>query len=84
MITVDSLRRGGTDYVVMALTRHTHFPYRMAQNSQTRQLQVLLDTYTYSRSVSVPAKTLKVRKIHSYNDLHPPQFVQLHVIISWP
>ena len=41
----------------------------MAQNSQTRQLQALLDTYTYSTSDSVPAKTLKVRKIHSYNDL---------------
>ena len=41
----------------------------MAQNSQTRQLQVLLDTYTYFTSVSVPAKTLKVRKIHSYSDL---------------
>ena len=48
----------------------------MAHNSQTRQLQALLDTYTYSTSDSVPAKTLKVRKIHSYNDLrnlpHPP------------
>ena len=41
----------------------------MAQNSQTWQLQTLLDTYTYSTSDSVPAKTLKVRKIHSYNDL---------------
>ena len=41
----------------------------MAQNSQTRQLQTLLDTYTYSTSDFVPAKTLKVRKIHSYNDL---------------
>ena len=41
----------------------------MAQNSQTRQLQTLLDTYTYSTSDSVPAKTLEVRKIHSYNDL---------------
>ena len=41
----------------------------MAQNSQTRQLQTLLDTYTYSTSDSVPAKTLEVRNIHSYNDL---------------
>ena len=41
----------------------------MAQNSQTRQLQALLDIYTYSRSVSVPTKTPKVRKIHSYTDL---------------
>ena len=51
----------------------------MAQNSQTRQLQALLDTYTYSTSDSVPAKTLKVRKIHSYNDLrklpHPPFWI---------
>ena len=41
----------------------------MTQNSQTWHLQILLDTYTYSRGVFVPAKTLKVRKIHSYNDL---------------
>ena len=41
----------------------------MAQNSQTQQLQTLLDTYTYSTRDSVPAKTLEVRKIHSYNDL---------------
>ena len=51
----------------------------MAQNSQTRQLQTLLDTYTYSTSDSVSAKTLKVRKIHSYNDLrklpHPPFWI---------
>ena len=51
----------------------------MAHNSQTRQLQALLDTYTYSTSDSVPAKTLKVRKIHSYNDLrnlpHPPFWI---------
>ena len=42
------------------------FPYKTVQNSQTRQLQALLDTYTYSTSASVPTKTLKVRKIHSY------------------
>ena len=63
-------------YVRMAPTGHAHFQNRMAQNSQTRQLQTLLDTYTYSTSDSVPAQTLKVRKIHSYNDLrklpHPP------------
>ena len=41
----------------------------MAQNSQTQQLQAVLDTYTYSTSAFVPTKTLKVRKIHSYNDL---------------
>ena len=40
----------------------------MDQNSQTQQLQALLDTYTYSMSVSVPTKTLKVRKIQCYND----------------
>ena len=55
----------------------------MAQNSQTRQLQALLDTYTYSTSDSVPAKTLKVRKIHSYNDLlnlpPPPPFLDIFV-----
>ena len=38
----------------------------MAHNSQTRQLQAILDTYTYSRSAFVP---LIVRKIHNYNDL---------------
>ena len=41
----------------------------MAQNSQTRQLQAILDKCTYSRSALVSTKTLKVRKIHSYNDL---------------
>ena len=41
----------------------------MAQTSQTWQLQAILDTYTYSRSAFVPTKTLKVRKIQSYNDL---------------
>ena len=41
----------------------------MAQNSKTRELQTLLDTYMYSTSDSVSAKTLKVRKIHSYNDI---------------
>ena len=45
------------------------FPYKTAQNSRTRQLQALLDTYTYSTSAFVSNKTLKVRKIHSYNDL---------------
>ena len=44
-------------------------PHRMAQNSQTRQLQAILDMYTYSTCVSVPAKTLKVYKVHNYNDL---------------
>ena len=41
----------------------------MAQNSQTWQLQALLDTYTYSTSASVLTKTFKVPKIHSYSDL---------------
>ena len=59
--SVDSLCRDRQDTPI--------FQNRMAQNSQTRQLQTLLDTYTYSTSDSVPAKTLKVRKIHSYNDL---------------
>ena len=45
------------------------FPYKTAQNSQTRQLQALLDTYMYSTSAFVPTKTHEVRKIHSYNDL---------------
>ena len=45
------------------------FPCRKAQNSQTRQLQTLLDAYTYSTSDSVPTKTFKVHKIHSDNDL---------------
>ena len=52
----------------------------MAQNSQTRQLQTLLDTYTYSTSDSVPAKTLEVRKIHSYNDLR--KLAKLHFCSS--
>ena len=66
----------------------------MAQNSQTRQLQTLLDTYTYSTSDSVPAKTLKVRKIHSYNDLrklpHTPfldifvHHLLLLLQLNWP
>ena len=43
--------------------------YRMAQNFQRQQLQALLDTCTYSMSVSVPAKTLKVCIVHCYNDL---------------
>ena len=53
--------------------------------SQTRQLQTLLDTYTYSTSDSVPVKTLKVRKIHSYNALrklpHTPFWIVLFIII---
>ena len=60
------------------------FQNRMAQNSQTRQLQTLLDTYTYSTNDSVPAKTLKVGKIHSYNDLwnlpHTPFLFFLFII----
>ena len=64
----------------------------MAQNSQTRQLKTLLDTYTYSTSDSVPTKTLKVRKIYSYNDLqnlpHTPFldfFVHYLLLqLNWP
>ena len=41
----------------------------MAQNPQTRQLQAISDTYTYSTSDFVPTKTLTVRKIHGYNHL---------------
>ena len=41
----------------------------MAHNSQTWQLQAILDTYTYSRSAFVPGKTHTLHKIHSYNDL---------------
>ena len=41
----------------------------MAQNSQTRQLQALLDTYTYFMTASLPTKIFKVRKIHGYSDL---------------
>ena len=61
--------------------------------AQTRQLQALLDTYTYSTSDSLPAKTLKVRKIHSYNDLrnlpHPPFWIFLFILLlllqlNWP
>ena len=58
--SVDSLCRDGTD-----TTRpfsHIEWPRTLK-----RSLKVLLDTYTYSRGVSVPARTLKVRKIHSYN-----------------
>ena len=52
----------------------------MAQNSQTWQLQAILDTYTYSRSACVPIKTLTVRKIPSYNDLQ--KLVKLHFCSS--
>ena len=47
-----------------------------------QQLQALLDMYTYSTSISVPTKTLKVYKIDHYNDprklTKPPIF---HVLI---
>ena len=49
----------------------------MAENSKMQQLQTLLDTYTYCMCLSVPAKTLKVCKVYSYNDLWTlakPQF----------
>ena len=41
----------------------------MAQNSQTRQLQAILEAYTYCTSAFVPTKTLTVRKIHGYNHI---------------
>ena len=46
-----------------------NFSNRTAQNSQTLQLQAILDTYTYSTSALVPTKTLTVRKKHSYSHL---------------
>ena len=72
------------------------FPYKTAQNSQTWQLQALWDTYTYSTSAFVPTKTLKVRKIHSYNNLQklvkphfcstsPPSSLLLLLLqLNWP
>ena len=45
------------------------FHTKRLRTLQTRQLQALLDTYTYSTSAFIPTKTLKVRKIHSYSDL---------------
>ena len=51
----------------MAPTRHAHFSKQ--NSSQTRQLQAILDPYPYSTSAFLPTETLKVRKIHSYNDL---------------
>ena len=36
------------------------FSHRVAQNSQTQQLQELLDIYTYSRQVSVPCRVTDV------------------------
>ena len=57
----------------------------MAQNSQTRQLQAILDTYMYSTSAFVPTKTLTVHKLHSYNDLRKlakPNFRVLFIIFS--
>ena len=60
--------------------------FRKVQNSQTRQLQVLLDTYMYS-SASVLAKTVKVHKIYSYNDfwkLAKPNFFLLLIQLNWP
>ena len=69
---------------VDCLCRHDTpiFPYRMDQNSQTQHLQVLLDTYTYFRSVSVPAKTLKVCKIHSYNQPSSPALLHRCLLVS--
>ena len=45
------------------------FPNKIVQNSQTRQLQAILDTHSYSTSAFVPTKTITVCKIHSYNHL---------------
>ena len=61
--SVDSLCRDGADR-----TR----PFSKIEWLRTPKrgsYKPFLDTYTYSTSDSVPAKTLKVRKIHSYNDL---------------
>ena len=58
----------------------------MAQNSQTRQLQAILDAYTYCTSAFVSSKSHEVRKIHSYNDyrkLAKPHFwIFLFIIFS--
>ena len=53
----------------MAPTGHAHFPKWNGSELPNAAVTILLDTYTYSTSDSEPAKTYKVRKIHSYNDL---------------
>ena len=64
MLSVDNLYSDGTETLT----------YGAAQNSQMLQLQAsIFRTYTYGTSVSVPTKTLKVCKIHCYNDI--PSFL---------